>query len=92
MLYTSVPIDRIYNNQVNSLIIPRNNISMTGQESDIKSDSENNRLEVKMIDIEHGKVYARREGDNYVVDSISSTCLSDYLTEDYKIGSIIDIK
>lgn len=76
MLYTTRPLERIYSNQVQSLIISR----FTDEER---------KNELISLDVEHGKVYARREGDNYIVDGINSTSLDDYLDSKYSPGSII---
>lgn len=80
MLYTVTPLERIYSNQVQSLIISRY------KSDEINSATQN---EVKCIDLQHGKVYARRDGDNYIVDGIISTNMSDYLDEKYCPGAIV---
>lgn len=76
MLYTVKPLETIYSNKVQSLIISRYT------ETD-------KREGVTCMDIEHGKVYARKDGEHYVVDTIHSTNLSDYLDEKYIPGSIL---
>ena len=80
MLYTVTPLERIYANQVQSLIISRY------KEDEIKN---HGTVERKCIDIQHGKVYARRDGNNYVVDGIISTNMSDYLNNEYTPGTIV---
>ncbi len=87
MLYTSMPLERIYTNRVSSMLIPRN------PSNDNKTtDMNQNKAEYRMIDIQHGKVYARLDGENYIVDSINSTDMSDYLNNKYIPGSIISEK
>lgn len=76
MLYTVKPLETIYSNTVQSLIISRYG------DRDISEG-------ITCMDIEHGKVYARKEGENYIIDRIHSTNLSDYLDEKYHPGSII---
>lgn len=84
MLYSSMPLDRIYKNQVNSLIIPRNGYARGNNDSVSEND-------IKILDITHGKVFAKRDGDNYVVHSLSSTDLRDYMNPKYSMGAVIDV-
>lgn len=79
MLYTVVPLERIYSYRPNSVII-----------SSYKNpDDQNGESEYKDISIQHGRISARRDGENYVVDRICSTDMSDYLNVNYMPGSII---
>lgn len=84
MLYTSMPLERIYTNRVSSILIPRNP-STNSNGSEITRNME----EYRSFDLQHGKVYAKLDGDNYVVNSISSTEMSDYLNPNYTPGSIM---
>lgn len=72
MLYTVVPLERIY--------VDHN------AKDQIKNDAE---PEYKEVLLKHGRVIARREGENYVVQKLLSTDMSDYLNEDYSPGKII---
>ncbi|NLL01299.1 MAG: hypothetical protein GX271_11665 [Clostridiales bacterium] len=77
MLYTVVPLERIYVDQ-----------RAKGQEAKNQAEPE-----YKEVFIKHGRVVARRDGDNYVVQKINTTDMSDYLNADYTPGKIIsDIK
>lgn len=72
MLYTVVPLERIY--------VDHN------AKDQIKNDAE---PEYKEVLLKHGRVITRREGENYVVQKLLSTDMSDYLNEDYSPGKII---
>jgi len=73
MLYTVVPLERIYKNN--------------GEKQPAARETE---PQYKEILIKHGRIVARREGDNYVVQKIYTTDMSDYLNEAYMPGKIID--
>lgn len=73
MLYTVVPLERIY-------------VDQRAKEQAIKDEAE---IEYKEISLKHGRVVARRDGDNYVVHRINTTDMSDYLNADYSPGNII---
>lgn len=75
MLYTVVPLERIY-------------VDHRAREQAKKEES---MPEFKEIFLKHGRVIARREGDNYVVHSINSTDMKDYLNLDYYPGQIIKL-
>lgn len=82
MLYTVVPLERIYSNRAKSILDEYKVQGLMPQDdSPIFKD----------IPIAHGKVSARQEGDRYVVNRIDSTDMSDYLNEKYFPGSQIDI-
>ncbi len=82
MLYTVVPLERIYSNKVRSILdeykvqglMPQDEPSM-----------------FKDIPIAHGKISARLEGDKYIVNRVNSTDMVDYLNVDYSPGNQIDI-
>lgn len=71
MLYTVVPLERIY--------VDQNAIKLANEEEP----------EYKEVLIRHGRVVARRDGENYVVHKINSTDMSDYLNADYSPGKVI---
>lgn len=75
MLYTVVPLERIYAN-------PRS------KEIEKKKAQSGQMVEAEYRDIElpHGRVTTRRDGDNFVIERISSTDMSDYLNEEYAPG------
>lgn len=82
MLYTVVPLERIYAN-------PRSN--ETSKKKDLNKQSEAlEEAEYRDIQLRHGRVIARRDGDNYVVEKINSTDMSDYLNEEYAPGKSIE--
>jgi hypothetical protein len=80
MLYTVTPLERIYSCRTKSLI-----------QSTRNSESFENEEKNEFIDIAlpHGRVYAKRDGDHYIVDGISSTDMNDYLNKDYMPGTSI---
>jgi hypothetical protein len=39
--------------------------------------------------LKHGRVITRRDGDNYIVQKVYSTDMSDYLNEEYAPGKIV---
>ncbi len=73
MLYTVVPLERIY-------------VDQRAKKPDIKGEAE---PEYKELLLKHGRVIARREGENYVVQKINTTDMSDYLDGEYYPGKII---
>lgn len=73
MLYTVVPLERIYVNH------NAGNITQKKEEEP----------EYREIMLKHGRIIARRNGENYVVHRIISTDMSDYLNADYYPGQII---
>lgn len=81
MLYTVMPLERIYTCRTESILKNSNHFD------DITSAS--TAEEYKNIALPHGRIYARRDGDNYIVDGINSTDMSDYLNSNYVLGSII---
>lgn len=82
MLYTVVPLERIYTNMAKSVLDEYKVQSLMPQEeSPVYKD----------VPIAHGKIVARQEGDKYVVSRINSTDMSDYLNANYSPGSHIDI-
>ena len=90
MLYTITPLERIYNNQVNSLINSRYPIKeLPGEKGTVPMMANNTETERKIIEIPHGNIYAKKQGEYYVIDNICSTDPKDYLSDKYLIGTII---
>lgn len=82
MLYTIMPLERIYSYRTQSIL--GNETSKSELEGDAAS-------EYRTVSLTHGSVYARRDGDKYVVDGILSTDMNDYLNPLYSPGSSIEI-
>ena len=80
MLYTIVPLERIYSNRTKSIITSKRN---TSEKEDLE------KTEFVNIALQHGQVYARRDGNRYVVDGICSTDMNDYLNASYSLGASI---
>ncbi|MDF2609344.1 MAG: hypothetical protein K0R92_818 [Lachnospiraceae bacterium] len=85
MLYTVVPLERIYSYQTESVLIGGN--KRTDEYTELKS----NESEYASKTLSHGRIYAKRNGDEYMVDRIVSTDMNDYLNPIYAPGSVIDI-
>ena len=81
MLYTIVPLERIYSCRTESII--------SGINSNKDSEKMSTDVECKRIALKHGHIYARREGEGYIVDGILSTDMADYLNGDYSPGKSI---
>jgi hypothetical protein len=77
MLYTVVPLERIY-------AIPRSNDR--NNKDKLKETSE---PEYRDVLLPHGRIMARREGENYIIERVNSTDMSDYLKDDYVPGKNI---
>jgi hypothetical protein len=80
MLYTVVPLERIYSCRTESIL---------GNSSRNKANTQDEQVEYRQVSLPNGRVYARRDGDNYVIDGISSTDMCDYLNHEYSPGSIL---
>jgi hypothetical protein len=74
MLYTVRPLERIY--------------ARPASYSDIKQEKPKDQTEAsyREVNLRHGRVVTRREGDEYVVEGVSSTDMQDYLNEQYSPG------
>lgn len=81
MLYTIMPLERIYSNRVESIYSKRKI-----QETNNLNDSE-----YRNLSLSYGSIYAKREGDTYIVERITSTDMSDYLNPQYAPGTTIDV-
>lgn len=82
MLYTIMPLERIYSYRTKSIL------GNDTKRNDVKGEEN---TEYQTISIAHGSVYARKEGDKYIVDGIYSTDMNDYLNPLYFPGSSIDM-
>lgn len=79
MLYTSTPLERIFTDR-----------NKKNEKGALDKEKEGN--EVKTIHLSHGQIYVKKNGDNYVVDGIQSTDMSDYLKKEYAIGEEYNIR
>lgn len=75
MLYTITPLERIYTNRTESLI---NTKGPKKESTDVEQSS---------FDVKHGKIYTKKEGDNYIIKGIQSTDMQDYLNPGYSPGN-----
>lgn len=82
MLYTIVPLERVYNNRAKSILDEYKVQGLLPQDETIKFED---------IPLDHGRISVRREGDSYVVNQIKSTDMADYLNVNYNPGNKIDI-
>lgn len=81
MLYTVMPLERIYSDRTESVF---------GKKT-AQTNRNDNDVEYKSMALPHGRVYAKRNGDDYIVDGISSTDMGDYLNPSFIPGTAIDI-
>lgn len=76
LLYTVRPLERIY---ASPEVFDR-----TGR---YKTDSQKeNETEYREVLLPSGRIVTRRSGENYIIESINSTNMQDYLNEDYFPG------
>ncbi|NLK74577.1 MAG: hypothetical protein GX288_04730 [Clostridiales bacterium] len=74
MLYTSRPLERVYAN-------------FNEKEKDkTKADGTKVEPEYKEVMLPNGRLVTRREGDNYIIERVQSTNMSDYLNLDMAPG------
>lgn len=73
MLYTVVPLERIY-------------VDQNAKDQAVKEATE---PEYKEVLLKHGRVVTCRDGENYVIQRINSTDMCDYLNQEYSPGMII---
>ena len=76
MLYTVMPLERIYARPLSYTDI---------RHEKPKNESE---LEYRDVPLKHGRVLTRREGENYIIERVNSTDMSDYLNDEYVAGKI----
>ncbi len=79
MLYTAKPLERIYANMNERDAAPKGGSEKDGSPKD----------EYKEVILPHGRIVTRKIGENYVVQKINSTNMSDYLNASYSPGKEI---
>lgn len=77
MLYTVRPLECIY-------AVP---YRPNQQNSDSKNKEQED--EYREVQLQHGRITTRRDGENYVIERINSTDMGDYLKENYNPGNRI---
>jgi hypothetical protein len=77
MLYTVMPMERIYHNFMEKQ-----------QENTAKAKVEQEG-EFREVLLPHGRVVTRRNGKEYVVERLNSTNMGDYLNDEYSPGKAI---
>ncbi len=81
MLYTVIPLERIYSYRTESILgNTRYPESTEGKDTAV---------EYRNIALKHGNVYTKLDGSDYVVEGIVSTDMADYLNAEYMPGSRI---
>ena len=81
MLYTVVPLERIYSYRTESILgNTRYPESVEGKATAV---------ERRNIALKHGNVYTRLDGSDYVVEGVASTDMADYLNTEYMPGARI---
>lgn len=75
MLYTAKPLERIY---ADPSVFDSKRKARPTEES-----------EYKETILANGRIVSRREGENYVIESLRSTDMKDYLNEEYYPGKNI---
>lgn len=78
MLYTVMPLDRIY-------ATPKND-----REDKKSREKEEADLEFKEVMLPHGRAVTRRDGEDYVIEKILSTDMTDYLNDEYSPGKKVN--
>lgn len=78
MLYTSVPLERVYHNF-------REQAKPVAKDSSSEHNNEDN-MEYKEVLLKHGRLVTKRDGENYVVQKVYSTDMGDYLNDRYSPG------
>jgi hypothetical protein len=86
MLYTTRPLERVYADFISKERGKQQKDSCT-KDAGINHGREN--AEYREVNLPHGRVVTRREGNDYIVEKINSTDMSDYLNEEYSPGKII---
>ncbi len=78
MLYTVVPLERVYHNF-------REEATAAGK-AGAKEKSQDKDMEYRDVPIKHGRIVTMRDGENYIIQKINSTDMGDYLNEEYSPG------
>lgn len=78
MLYTVMPLERIYTD-------------FRGREAELHKSGDNSEAEEEYQEVllPHGRIVTRRNGKDFIVERINSTDMNDYLNEEYYPGKII---
>lgn len=76
MLYTARPLERIY--------APPEVFSNKKQK--LNNSAEDSSTEYKEVILPSGRIVTRRDGEDYVIERINSTDMSDYLNTEYSPG------
>lgn len=74
MLYTVRPLERVYGRPVSYTDIKQERTEDKGQ------------TDYQEVPLKNGRIYTRKSGDGYVIESISSTDMGDYLMDGYAPG------
>lgn len=77
MLYTVIPLEQIYRNGRRANDIP--SVQAAAKE-----------IEYKEVLLPHGRIVARRDGDNHIVERVVSTNMEDYLNVSYHPGKVLE--
>jgi hypothetical protein len=80
MLYTSVPLERVYYN------FREANQVKAGDGAKAKGIEGED--DFKEVMLKHGRLVTKRDGDHYVIQKVYSTDMGDYLKDQYAPGSI----
>jgi hypothetical protein len=83
MLYTVIPLERIYAD------FNKNEEASKNEKNQQKQDTS---MDYKDVQLRHGRLVTRRDGENYVVERVNSTDMSDYLNDEYCPGKVIKNK
>lgn len=73
MLYTVMPLERIY-------ATPRTKETLE------KEKKEREEAQYQEVVLPHGRIVTRQQGEDFVIERINSTDMSDYLNADYSPG------
>ena len=79
MLYTSVPLERVYHNF-------REQAKPVVKDGPPEYKAENN-TEYREVLLKHGRLVTKRDGENYIIQKVYSTDMGDYLNEQYSPGT-----
>lgn len=74
MLYTVKPLECIYA------------IPYRPKQNSKEFPTKENEEEYREVLLEHGRIMTRREGEDYIIERITSTDMGDYLKDDYSPG------
>lgn len=75
MLYTARPLERIY--------APP---EVFNHNKNVNNGAEDSSIEYKEVILPSGRIVTRRDGENYIIERINSTDMSDYLNTEYSPG------